>query len=238
MSLARGEYILVLDDDTELAPDCIDRLLDFMTSRPDVAMVAPRTFNSDGSIQESARNFPGVLSGLFGRQSVLTRVFPQNRFSQKYLARDFLHQREPFEVEQIGAACMFFRRKVLAAIGPWDERYVGYWVDTDWCRSARARQLPIYCIPDAHLTHHEGNARSKRRSIHRSWIFHRGVYQYYTKWHCRGAWDPRSILAGFILAARASTQIIVDATLKRGSAPGYKQIEIESVPGDSRNIDS
>ena len=65
-ALARGEYILVLDEDTELEPDCVEKLLGFLQAHPEVAMVAPRTFNTDGTVQESARNFPRVMSGLFG----------------------------------------------------------------------------------------------------------------------------------------------------------------------------
>jgi GT2 family glycosyltransferase len=204
---AQGEYILVLDHDTELAPDCIEKMLEFMHVRKDVAMVAPRTFNTDGSIQESARNFPGMLSGLFGRQSTLTRIFPDNSISKRYLARDFIDSTEPFRVEQIGGACMLFRHSLLDRIGPWDERYIGYWVDTDWCKSVGADNLNIYCVPSAHLIHHEGNARNKRKTPHRIWIFHRGAYQYYTKWHTWGTWDPRSIFAGIMLSARALLQI-------------------------------
>jgi len=201
--LARGRYIAVLDNDTELEPDCFERLMMFLDANPDVAMVAPRTFNTDGTIQESARRFPGVMSGLFGRQSALTRMFPDNRFSKRYLARGFLDSKAPFEVEQIGGAFMLFRRSVLDAVGPWDERYFGYWVDTDWCRSVRQQNLRIFCVPDALAIHHENNSRRKRKTAHRIWIFHFGAYQYYTKWHSLGVWDPRSIFAGSMLTARA-----------------------------------
>ncbi len=209
-SLARGRYIAVLDNDTELEPDCFERLMAFLDANPDAAMVAPRTFNSDGTIQESARSFPGVMSGLFGRQSALTRMFPDNRFSKRYLARDFLDSKLPFEVEQIGAAFMLFRRSVLDSVGAWDERYFGYWVDTDWCRSVRQKSLRIFCVPEAHATHHENNSRRKRKTAHRIWIFHFGAYQYYTKWHSRGVWDPRSLFAGSMLAARALTLMAVN----------------------------
>src|SRR5690242_14058652 len=68
---ARGEFILLLDSDTELREDCAARLLAFLRQRPEIDLVAPRTFNTDGSIQETARNFPSALGGIFGRQSAL-----------------------------------------------------------------------------------------------------------------------------------------------------------------------
>jgi N-acetylglucosaminyl-diphospho-decaprenol L-rhamnosyltransferase len=226
-SLAQSDYVLVLDSDVELAPDCLEILLSFLKARPDVAMVAPRTFNSDGTIQESARNFPQPLSGLFGRQSALTRLFPNNPFSRKYLARSFLHSAKPFEVEQIGGACMFFRRSLLDKVGAWDERYFGYWVDTDWCKSMASHGEKIYCVPEAKIVHHEGNARGKPKSASRIWIFHYGAYLYFTKWHCLGPWDPRSILAGLALMARAGLQIAVNG-LKRGRLDTRNELPIQT----------
>jgi GT2 family glycosyltransferase len=53
-----GDLILKLDADTELLDGCLDRLLGFMRRHPDVDMVAPRTFNTDGTIQERHASFP------------------------------------------------------------------------------------------------------------------------------------------------------------------------------------
>ena len=223
LSLALGELILILDNDTELAPDCIEILLAFMNARSAVMMVAPRTFNSDGTVQESARNLPGILSGLFGRQSFLTRMFPTNPIARRYLAREFIKAREPFQVEQIGGACMMFRRSLLRHVGPWDARYAGYWVDTDWCKSLCARGLAIFCVPDAHLVHHESNARHKRKTPSRIWMFHKGAYQYYTKWHTSGILDPRSVFAWLLLSGRALLQIAMNELRPLNAIPSQRE---------------
>ncbi len=225
-SLARGEFILVLDSDTELTGDTVHRLLAFLRARPDVALLAPRTFNTDGTVQESARGFPGVMSGLFGRQSALTRLFPNNPFSRRYLARDFLRASEPFQVGQVGGACMFFRRKLLDEVGAWDERYFGYWVDTDWCRELAVRGKTVYCLPDAHITHHEGNRRGNRKTASRIWMFHYGAYQYYTKWHTAGYCDPRSLLA----FAALSTRSLLKTAMNNLTVPTAARAQSESKP--------
>jgi len=219
---ARGEFILLLDSDTELREDCVSRLLEFLRQSPDVDLVAPRTFNTDGTIQETARNFPSALGGLFGRQSALTRWFPNNPISRRYLARQFLDAVEPFEVQQVSGACMFFRRRLLSDVGAWDERYFGYWVDTDWCHSLRAAGHRIFCVPAAHLVHHENNARGKRKSPSRIWMFHYGAYQLYTRWRTLGYWDPRSIVAGMALLARALLM------MAQNGLPQLRQQEPES----------
>lgn len=220
-SLATGEYILLLDSDTELRPNCIDILHDYLRAHPEVDLVAPRTFNTDGSIQETARNFPTPLTGLFGRQSLLTHWFPTNPISHRYLARDQISRSVPFAVQQVGGACMFFRRALLSEVGMWDTSYFGYWVDTDWCHRLHSRGRRIMCIPTARIVHHESNARGKRKSVRRIWIFHYGAYQLYTRWHTRGYWDPRAILAGTALLASLALKVTLNAwPVRRASLQG------------------
>ena len=93
--LARGRFVMLFDVDTEVAPDAVDRLAEFMEAHPEVSLAAPRIHDSEGNIEESARSFPTLASGLFGRRALLTRVFPRNRFSQRYLRRDHLDSRGP-----------------------------------------------------------------------------------------------------------------------------------------------
>jgi GT2 family glycosyltransferase len=208
---ARGRFVLVLDPDTVLGDDCIARLVAFLDKTPDAHLVAPRTFNTDGSIQETARNLPGVLSGLFGRQTTLTQWFPGNPISRHFLRREFLAATEPFEVEQIGGACMFFRRELLDEVGTWDEGYFAYWVDTDWCCRVRSRGYSIFCLPTAQMVHHESNARGKRKPVRRIWLFNYGAWRFYTRWRTYGVLDPRSVLAGVALLTRTAVQIAQEA---------------------------
>lgn len=209
-SLVRGEFALLLDVDTELPPDMIDRLMGFMAARPDVSLAAPRTLNTDGSVQESARNFPSVWNGLFGRQSLLTRIFPNNPLTRRYLVRDKLAAAEPFQVEWIGAACMMFRRELLDEVGLWDERYRGYWVDADWCMTLKRSGKRVFCVPDTYIMHHENNARGKKKSANRIRMFHAGAYHFYTKWYTLGVLDPRSLFCGLALSSRALILMILN----------------------------
>jgi GT2 family glycosyltransferase len=205
--LAHGEHVLVLDSDTELAPDSIGLLLDTLESHPKVGLVAPRTYNSDGSIQPSARQFPSAINGLFGRQSVLTRLFPRNRYSRRYLQTDALTASAPYEVEQVSSACMLFRRPLFASVGPWDESYPGYWVDSDWCFRVRKSGWRALCVPQASVVHHEQNRAGRKKSWRRIWMFHYGAYRFYRKTRTFGALDPRALAAFLALTARGTFQL-------------------------------
>lgn len=238
-SLARGTFVLLLDSDTVLIDGCIDRMIAFLVEQSAAYLAAPRTLNTDGTVQETARNLPTPLSGLFGRQSTLTRWFPDNAISRRYLAREHLGSTEPFVVEQVGGACMFFRRELLDKVGFWDERYFGYWVDTDWCYRLKAQGLPVFCVPNAQVIHHESNARGKRKSARRIWIFHYGAWQLYTRWCTRGAWDPRSALVGVALLTRALLHMMLNLGAKRSrdlAVESEQLVSTDSFAGGSGGV--
>lgn len=197
-----GERILLLDADTEVEQNAIKHMSTFLDERPEVSMVAPRTLNSDGTTQETARNFPSVMNGLFGRQSILTRLFPDNRFSRRYLSRDHLSSQEPFPVQQVSAACMLFRKSILDTVGMMDEGYRVYWVDTDWCKRIQKAGGTVYCVPRAVITHHEQNKPFRKKNPARIVDFHRGAYRFYHLHYTWGVSDPRSVTAAFLLTLR------------------------------------
>lgn len=210
LRVARGEYIMLLDVDTEVRPDTASLLLDFMRQRPDVSLVAPRIYTPEGAIEPSARNLPSAMNGLFGRQSILTRLFPSNPFSRRYLAPQNLTSTKPFSVAQVSAACMFMRRSLIDEVGPWDEGYRCYWVDSDWCALLQRAEKIVYCVPEAGIVHYENNRAGKKKSVWRICHFHIGAYRLYRKHYTRGILDPRALFAALALTIRAGVMLILN----------------------------
>lgn len=203
---ARGHFIMLLDADTKLEPETTSTLLDFLERHPQVKAVAPRMLNPDSTIQETARNFPSIINALWGRQTLLARLFPNNRFTTAYLARENLAQSEPFPVDWVSAACMVFPRSTVDEVGEWDEGYGGYWVDADWCKRIQNGGGPIYCIPEARVWHFEQNRPGRKRSLSRIRLFNQGAHRFFTKHHTWGPWDPRALAAGGLLSLRTIIQ--------------------------------
>jgi N-acetylglucosaminyl-diphospho-decaprenol L-rhamnosyltransferase len=207
---SHSDLILVLDADTELAPDALGLMVDFLDQHPLVGVLAPRTLNSDGSIQESARRLPRASAGLFGRQSWLARTWPNNPWSRGYLQRDQLDAEAPFRVESVASSCMLLRRSLLDRYGAWDEGYAGYFVETDWCCQLQRGGESVYCLPAARVVHHEQNRSNRRRGARRIWMFHRGALRYFGKNHCLGILDPRLWATALALTTRAGLLIVAD----------------------------
>lgn len=210
LKLVCGEYVMLLDVDTEVEPDTAERLLAFLETHPDVALIAPRIRTSDGHDERTARNLPSVMSGLFGRQSFFAKKFPDNPFTRRYLATALHNNSDPYQVEQVSAACMFFRRSLFDTVGDWDENYRCYWVDTDWCARLKQLGVKVYCVPQARIIHYENNRAGKKKSVWRIWHFHIGAYRLYRKHYTFGYLDPRAMFAGAVLVARAGIMLVMN----------------------------
>jgi GT2 family glycosyltransferase len=176
---ASGEFILLLNPDTEIADNAFAPMVAHCRQQPQIGILGPRLLNSDGSLQLSCRRFPSHLTGLFNRQSILTRLFPDNRFSTRYLMSDWNHD-SIAEVDWLSGACMLLRRQMLDEIGPLDEGFFMYIEDVDICYRAHQGGYRVVYFPQAVVTHHIG--RSSDTLPNRSILqWHRSMWRYYRK---------------------------------------------------------
>jgi GT2 family glycosyltransferase len=191
LKLSRGDYILLLNPDTELVAGAIPELVSFLESHPQAGIVAPQLVNSDGSIQRSCRAFPtflGMLYELLG----LSRLFPNNPLFGSYKMLDFNHD-QLREVDQPEGACLLLRRAVIEQVGILDEGYFMLFEEVDWCYRIKQAGFQIWFDPEAHVVHHYGQSikQVKARMILSS---HSGLYRFWSKHYARGRW----YLKGFV----------------------------------------
>ena len=174
---ATGNYFLCLNNDAWLYPESLDRLVSFMESRPDAGIVGGKVLNADGSLQFSARSFPTFATVLFNRSSLLTRLFPDNRFSRRYLLSDWNHA-QPKEVDWVSGSFLAIRRKTCEAIGLLDERFFLFCEDVDWCLRAKQAGWKVVYFPEAVAIH-----TMERRSnpFQAAVAHHQSMFRFYRK---------------------------------------------------------
>lgn len=180
INLARGEYVLLLNPDTKMEPDAIDQLVKFLDRHPDVAAVAPRLLNPDGSQQLSIRSFPtfgNVLYELLG----LSRLFPGSRRFASWRLRYFDYNQPAF-IEQPMASCLLIRRSVLIELGGFDEKFPIYYNDVDLSLRMHQKGYKTAYLPDARVYHKIGasTAPLKPKMILET---HRSLFRYLAKHH-------------------------------------------------------
>jgi hypothetical protein len=195
-----------MNPDCLVAPGFLDPLLDELATHPRAAAVAPRVFNEDGSPQGNARGDPTMMTGLFGRSTLLSRLFPSARLARRNVR---LPQGQAAEsVDWVSGSCVIVRREAFDGIGGFDERYFLYWEDADLCRRLRNAGWSIRFRPDARVVHL--GARSSRTvkplAIR---AFHRSAYLYYATHVAPSRLSARRWLAGGLLFARCGVNLLV-----------------------------
>lgn len=208
---AKGKYLLCLNNDTVVLPSSLNRLLHFMDTHPQAMAAGGKVLNPDGSLQFSCRRFPNYLTALFNRQSLLSRIFKHNKFSQDYLMSDWPHN-EARAVDWVSACYLIMRREAIEKVGWWDERFFMYCEDVDWCYRGKQLGLGVYYVPDAPIIHfNKGYADNFAPKI----IYHhKSMFRYYKKRFQRNALLDGLVLiliglrAGFILLLNYLTFIL------------------------------
>ena len=177
----RALYIVILNPDTVMFDGFFDSVISYMENNPDVGVLGPKILNNDGTVQGSARRFPTPLTGLFGRNSLLTRFFPNNPFTRANILTSRSDGRNPMQVDWVSGACMVVRRKSIEDVGLLDERFFMYWEDADWCRRMRQGGWKVIYLPTASIIHYVGV--SSDRLLFRSILeFHKSSYRLFQKY--------------------------------------------------------
>ncbi len=181
---ARGRYLLVLNSDTEIIDDALEMMCDYMDANPDVGGLGPKLLNPDGTRQLSCRRFPSYRTALFHRYSLLTRLFPRNRYSAEYLMTE-ASEHDVAETDWASGAALLTRRETMEEVGLLDEDYFIYAEDVDWCYRMKQAGWRVVYYPSAQILHHIGRA-TRKIAFRMTYERHRSMWLFYRKHYSRG----------------------------------------------------
>ncbi len=209
LSQAAGRFVLLLNPDVTVLPECVGRLADFLLVRPDAGAVGPRLARPDGSLDLAARRgFPTPSTAVY-RLSGFSRLFPRsarfNRYNMGHRVDSEVH-----EIDSGTAACLMVRRTAVERVGLFDPDYFMYGEDLDLCFRLKQGGWKIFYLPAAQAIHLKG--ASTRQSTGRMlYEFHNAMWTFHHK-HYAG--DMPAFANGLVwasiwarwatLAARAS----------------------------------
>ena len=203
-SATTAPFVLVLNPDCRLQPGSGQCLLAEMQRWPDCAVLGPVVLDPSGSLQESARGDPNMLTGLFGRTALLSRLLPILPVVKRNLSASPLSKVSgpSHPVDWVSGACMLLRREALDEVGGFDEGYFLYWEDADVCRRLRQAGWQVRYTTVSTVVHDVGqSSRNARALANRE--FHRSAYRYFATYVVPQQWHPARFLARTILTARA-----------------------------------
>lgn len=141
-ALARGRYLVFLNNDTEVLPDWLDALIDTLETVPHCGLVGARLIYPDERLQEAG----GIV---FEDGSACNYGRGDNPDSPAYT---FLR-----EVDYCSGACIALPTALFHSLGGFDRRYApAYYEDTDLAFAVRDAGYQVIYEPRAQVLHFEG----------------------------------------------------------------------------------
>jgi N-acetylglucosaminyl-diphospho-decaprenol L-rhamnosyltransferase len=210
---AAGRYLLFLNDDILVRDDAIARMVEFMDAHPLAGVIGSRLLNLDGTDQySSGRTFPTPMNALFGRKSVLTRLFPRAPWARRYLLSGRVDEAAPYTVDWVSAAAMMVRREAFETAGGLAEDFY-YFHEMIVCDRCQKAGYTVWLDPQSKIVHYEGAGSGVRtRRVRRKHIerFHVAAWRWYCLHHGLGPWNPLRYVAAGVLLARAAALVAAD----------------------------
>jgi GT2 family glycosyltransferase len=147
-SKAKGEYLLLLNNDTKIInADWLEELLGY-GMRPDVGIVGARLYYGDDTIQHA-----GVILGLGGMAGHAFVQYP--KYNPGYFCRIITAQ----DLSAVTAACMLVRRQVYEEVGGLSVDLAVAFNDIDFCLKVRNAGYLVVYNPYVELYHYESKSR-------------------------------------------------------------------------------
>jgi hypothetical protein len=145
LALAEGaDFVLLLNQDTRVAPDTVARLVAALESRPRAAIVAPKTY----SFHDLPDGRPRLLyAGAWRRSLPLRQRIPGIDRA------DTGEPSRPVETDYAWGHGMLLRATALRTTGLFDPAFPMYYEDLDLCRRMKAAGFEIWCEPRALMWH-------------------------------------------------------------------------------------
>lgn len=168
---AKGEYFLLLNNDTQMIENtCLDELLGF-AMREEVGIVGARLFYEDDTIQHA-----GVVVGFGG---IAGHAFiNQRREEYGYFARAICQQ----DYSAVTAACMMTKAGIFREVGGFTEELSVAFNDIDYCLKVRQLGKLVVYNPYAQLYHYESKSRGAENTPQKRKRFHQEIMIFYQRW--------------------------------------------------------
>lgn len=153
---ATGEYLLILNPDTELEGFYLKEILDFADSKTNFGCLGVRMHDANGDfLPESKRSVPDMMNSF---EKLFTNFKKKN--SKSYYRND-VGEYEVAEVEVITGAFFLVKKSVYEKVGGLDESYFMYGEDIDLCYTLLNKDYQNYYYGKASILHHKGESTVK-----------------------------------------------------------------------------
>lgn len=146
----KNEFVLILNPDTEIFPDTLEYMVNFMNNHPDVGASTCKVELANGKLDPAShRGFPTPLASF---------LYFMGNDSLYHLSNKNIN--ETHEVDAISGSFFLTRKSILDKVGPaiagFDEDYFMYAEDLDLCFKIKKAGYKIMFVPNVKIIHYKG----------------------------------------------------------------------------------
>jgi GT2 family glycosyltransferase len=179
-----SRYVMLLNPDTVVPPDALERLVDFMEAHPEAGVLGPKLVKGDGTLDLACRRSFPTPRIAFYHAFGLDKLFPNSpEFAQYNLT--YLDEDELSEVDCVVGAAMLVRGEALEQAGLLDESFFMYGEDLDWAFRIRQRGWKVFYNPAVVIVHYKGQS-SRQRSVRSILAFYDAMVTFHRKHYASG----------------------------------------------------
>jgi len=173
VKIASGKYILILNPDTVIAEDTLEKVFEFVERKTNLGITGVKLIDGSGNfLPESKRGIPTPrvsFNKLFGISTKQTG---------KYYAAH-LQENESGVVDVLVGAFMFLQKSIYNEVKGFDEDYFMYGEDIDLSYKVLKKGYLNYYYPETKIIHYKGE--STKKDIIYLKYFHNAMKIFYKK---------------------------------------------------------
>lgn len=197
--VAKGDWLLTLNPDTEVRPGALQRAVETLAQLPEAGALGAKLVGRDGKTQASVRGFPSFV-GILGDVTGLGRWLGGRWDSYRLTKMDLEASQW---VDQPMGTFLLFRREALMSVGdpssPFDEQFPIFFNEVDLLKRLRDAGWKCWYESSVVITH-VGGASTRQVRKPMIWESHRSLMRYLKK-HQRNARWALPVVGFFVTIA-------------------------------------
>lgn len=202
---AGADYVLILNNDTKVKQDFLDKLVAYAESNLNVGVLGPKIIDESGNLDITCARRRPTFADYFWRIGPGKRLIPNNRWIRAHYYIDEYDFNGVKEVDIISGSCMLIRCELLQKIGLLDEKTFLFLEEFILHEKVRKTKYSTVIVPDSVIVH-KRHASITGKKYRATWESFKSLNYYL--WYYRNFGKIANILALSIAAIQVSASFL------------------------------
>jgi len=169
--ISKSDYILYINTDTEIKKDSISKLYNKIVEYKNIAVIGPRLFRKNNTIQKS----------VYPEATLWTELFKPIIKLYVSVKEKFYKVGKCYKVNSLRGACFIINKAYMQQVGGFDERYFFYLEETDLFRQLKLIGKNICYLPESQIYHYGGLGCDDKMTFNKKKMYNESLLKYFNK---------------------------------------------------------